>query len=59
MHRIGADGLRGFVGPPGAPGVSGKDGLPGFPGERGPPVSIYSRIMMWNLNFLNDIFVIM
>lgn len=38
LHRIGADGLRGFVGPPGAPGISGKDGLPGFPGERGPPV---------------------
>lgn len=40
LHRIGADGLRGFIGPPGAPGISGKDGLPGFPGERGPPVSI-------------------
>lgn len=39
LHRIGADGLRGFIGPPGAPGANGKDGLPGFPGERGPPVS--------------------
>jgi hypothetical protein len=52
LHRVGADGLRGFVGPPGAPGISGKDGLPGFPGERGPPVrhKLHHKIVFSMLN---------